>query len=281
MSKVRIFAGFSKERLVEKKNRNWLRFLLSFYSPRMYRAFSSIKEKAYAWKGTGGEYNINLSSGNPSTLVSGRSGAGKTTLVKHLVKGLVDSGRIPVILDFHGEFSFINELGGRDYSPSNVSISLWDLDGKSPKDRVKETSSSLTNILGLGALQSYYLEKSALKAFQKKGVLEKDEKTWSLKAPSMSEVIQACEELSLEEKKESIFTLRARLVSLAGEKMFGNETLFSFKEVIKQPSRVMLSHASSDKGAAVFVESFLSKLYSHMLSKGLTNQEPKVFIVIR
>ena len=241
--------------------------------------------KRWFWKRTNGTITLNPDLETNSHInISGMSGFGKSTLCKKIVWEIVKKFNLQVIvLDVHNEYmDCIHSLNGNIYSPREVSINLWELDGLSPAGRITENVEMLRRILNLGDIQAYSLLKCAEECYTRVGIFQKDEGTWKKQPPKMSDI---CEEIEKKIKnykgqgKQSLVSLSKRFYPLLLTDVFSAKTTIPFCELIKKSSDFALAELKNTEAQAVFIETFLRKLYNYMLSQDLTHGV-KLYVLI-
>jgi hypothetical protein len=239
----------------------------------------------WIWKDAYDQVTINPNlETNAHINISGMSGFGKSTLCKNILWEIVKKLNLQVIvLDVHNEYvDYIHELGGGIYSPRKVSINLWELDGLSPAERIAENVEMLRRILNLGDIQAYGLLKCAEECYAENGIFQSDDRTWSKQAPEMRDIIKRVEKKldnSKGQGKQSLASLSKRLYPLLLTNVFSARTTIPFCELIKKSSDFTLADLKNTEAQAVFIETFLRKLYNYMLSQNLT-QEVKLYVLI-
>ncbi|MFH0817730.1 MAG: ATP-binding protein [Candidatus Micrarchaeota archaeon] len=214
---------------------------------------------------------------NPHINISGSSGFGKSTLCKSLLTNTISTLGIPVtVLDVHNEFiGYVQDIRGNIYSPREVSLNVWELDGLSPAERISENIETFRRILDLGEMQSYNLLKCAESAYARNGIFQEDEGTWKRSPPTMRDLAESIT-LSLNNaknaKNQSLLGLSKRMYSTLMCSAFSNKTTVPFLDVVSTPCDFTLGDLRSSEAQALFIETFLRKLYSYMLSQELVNR---------
>ena len=205
---------------------------------------------------------------NSHFLVAGMSGAGKSSFCKNLVSELSSKNCNACVLDVNGEYNdCVASFGGRVYPAGAVGISVLDLSGCSPRERVTEISGTLRRVLALGDVQAIWLSRAMLKAFADKGFVEDKPATWNRAVPSMSDVLVACDELLKGRRDESLAGLQRRLESLSATRIFGSKTVLPLSDVVGGVVSFDLSGLRSRDVQALFVEFFLRRLNAFLESR--------------
>jgi len=230
----------------------------------------------WEWKRMGGRFSVDFSSeANPHVNISGMSGFGKSTLCKRLIKEIREKLHLPVsIFDVHSEYvDFTLQLGGAVHSPKESNINMWELDGVSPAERISENVAMLKRILKLGDIQAYNLLACAEKAYERRGVVQADPNSWDREPPTMQDVYDCINE-SMSRKGhggQSYAGLSKRLYPLLMSNIFSAKTTIPFREVLDGLNDFSIAELGSSEAQALFIETFLRKLYSHMLSQKLAD----------
>lgn len=237
----------------------------------------------WVWKDARGKFSIDFNSeANCHVNISGMSGFGKSTLCKKLVRGIREKLRLPVsIFDVHSEYvDFTLELGGKVHSPIESSINMWELDGASPAERISENVTMLKRILKLGDIQAYSLLSCAEKAYGRKGIVQSEHGSWGNEPPTMQDVYDCISEsLGVRGHRQGYSCLSKRLYPLMMGGMFSAKTTLPFSTVLDGLNDFSIAELGSSEAQAVFIETFLRKLYTHMLSQKLTDRL-RLFAVI-
>jgi len=220
---------------------------------------------------------------NPHINISGMSGFGKSTLCKRIVKEVVEKLKLPVsIFDVHSEYEgFTLELGGTVHSPRQAGINMWELDGVSPAERAAENAGMLKRILKLGAIQAYNLLASAERAYEVKGITQHDTSSWGMPPPTMQDVYESVANSTGRRGhgSQSYSGLSKRLYPLLVSSAFSAKTSLPFSTILNGLNDFSMAELRSSEAQAVFIETFLRKLYSHMLGQKLADGL-RLFVVI-
>jgi hypothetical protein len=230
----------------------------------------------WEWKKCNGRFAVNFhSEANPHVNISGMSGFGKSTLCKRLIKEIREKLHLPVsIFDVHSEYvDFTLQLGGAVHSPKESNINMWELDGVSPAERISENVAMLKRILKLGDIQAYNLLACAERAYERRGVVQAERSSWWREPPTMQDVYNCINE-SMSRKGhggQSYAGLSKRLYPLLMSNIFSAKTTIPFREVLDGLNDFSIAELGSSEAQALFIETFLRKLYSHMLSQKLAN----------
>jgi DNA helicase HerA-like ATPase len=244
------------------------------YISEYYPSFRVKPITRWGWREAGGSFSVDFSSeANPHVNISGMSGFGKSTLCKRLIKEIREKLKLPVsIFDVHSEYvDFTLELGGTVHSPKQSSINMWELDGVSPSERISENVAMLKRILKLGDIQAYNLLACAEKAYEYRGITQKEDGSWGNEPPTMQDVYDCISE-SMSRKGhggQSYAGLSKRLYPLMIGGIFSAKTTLPFRMILEGLNDFSIAELGSSEAQALFIETFLRKLYSHMLSQKL------------
>jgi len=249
-----------------------------------YHPFVRLKPiPKWVWRDAGGRFSIDFNSeANPHVNISGMSGYGKSTLCKKLVRGIREKLKLPVsIFDVHSEYvDFALELGGKVHSPKESSINMWELDGASPAERISENVTMLKRILKLGDIQAYSLLASAERAYERRGITQAGQGSWCNEPPTMQDVYDCINEsMGRGHGRQGYSGLSKRLYPLMRGDIFSAKTTLPFSTILEGLNDFSIAELGSSEAQALFIETFLRKLYTHMLSQKLTHRL-RLFAVI-
>lgn len=185
------------------------------------------------------------------------------------------------IFDVHSEYvEFTLKLGGVVHSPKDSSINMWELDGASPAERISENVGMLKRVLKLGDIQAYNLLECAERAYELRGIKEWEEESWGREPPTMQDVYDCVTSTSGSgHGKQSYAGLRKRLYPLLMSKVFSSKTSVPFRRVLEGLNDFSIAELGSSEAQALFIETFLRKLYTYMLSQKLA-EGLRMFVVI-
>ncbi len=138
---------------------------------------------------------------NPHILILGDSGSGKSFLAKIIAEEKARIGENVVIMDMHGEYGELVEIGYARANPYALELNPLDLDGESPSTRAMEFSYMVSELFNLGALQRALLIDVLREAYALKGIYDEDPKTWEKSPPSLRDVIGLITERSKMERR--------------------------------------------------------------------------------
>ncbi|NYZ78977.1 ATP-binding protein [Candidatus Micrarchaeota archaeon] len=259
-----------------------LSFLKKTYVAEYYPKLRVRPIPAWRWKGVGGRFSIDFNSeANCHVNISGMSGFGKSTLCKRLIAGIREKLKLPVsIFDVHSEYAeFTSRLGGKVHSPKESSINMWELDGASPAERISENVTMLKRILKLGDIQAYSLLSCAEKAYERKGITQAEQGSWRNETPTMQDVYDCIDESMKGRGRQGYSGLSKRLYPLMRGDVFSAKTTLPFSTILDGLNDFSIAELGSSEAQALFIETFLRKLYTYMLSQKLTDRM-RLFAVI-
>jgi len=238
----------------------------------------------WEWCRSRGRFEVDMRSEvNPHINISGMSGFGKSTLCKRIVKEIMEKLSLPVsIFDVHSEYvDFTLELGGAVHSPKQASINMWELDGVSPAERIVENVGMLKRILKLGDIQAYNLLASAERAYEAKGITQHDTSSWDMTPPTMQDIYESVTNSTGRKGhgSQSYSGLSKRLYPLLMSSIFSAKTSLPFRTILEGLNDFSMAELRSSEAQAVFIETFLRKLYSYMLGQKLADGL-RLFVVI-
>lgn len=261
-----------------------LNFLKKSYVSEYYPRIRVKPTLRWGWSSSSGRFCIDFNSeANAHVNISGMSGFGKSSLCKRLIKEIREKLKLPVsIFDAHSEYvEFTTELGGKVHSPRDSSINMWELDCASPAERIFENVSMLKRVLKLGDIQAYSLLRCAEMAYKRKGITQAEQESWSREPPTMQDVYDCINEsISMKgQGRQGYSGLGKRLYPLMAGNMFSAGTTLPFSTVLDGLNDFSIAELGSSEAQAVFIETFLRKLYTYMLSQKLTDKL-RLFAVI-
>ena len=210
----------------------------------------------------------------PHIVIVGSSGTGKTLLAKHIIReSKLKYGYSTIVIDPHGEYKDVAEsLGFKVVDASRDSVNPLALGASSPRDRAQQLSHIISTIFKLGFLQRGMMEEAIVKAYEAKGIVQEDPRTWSNEPPTLEDLVVECKKLSLENPEYS--RILPYLVMLRDS--LHASSLISFDELLEGDAVIDLSKMSSDFARTVFLDTFMYLL----LSKMYTLRGKKIQLVI-
>src|SRR5271157_418321 len=104
---------------------------------------------------------------NPHIVVMGESGSGKSNACKVILNKLSSKGINFLVFDAHDEYlGLADSLGADVYDAGLTGVNMFDISGKSDREKASEISGMLKRLLGLGHMQAYSLYKAVLYMYQ-------------------------------------------------------------------------------------------------------------------
>jgi hypothetical protein len=202
----------------------------------------------------------------PHALVTGTTGAGKTTTTASIVSACLttcDNTRI-VIIDPHGEYGSLLGPGNDEtlvLSAGKVFLNpLSAYHGADPRQASAEFTRLLAALYSLGPLQQNLLYNAVLAAYAGKGPSE---------TPSLADVVRELRETAKEDPRA--LRVLAYIHSLTA--FFGENTL-NIEDIIKRYRLIIfdLSAIGSTEARIVYAEALARLLYIYSKGLGITQQ---------
>ncbi len=197
---------------------------------------------------------------NPHMMIVGGSGGGKSNACKVIVRALCSSGARVAILDPHNEYLGLSGSIGADvYDASRNGINMFDTDGMVEKERASEITGMLKRNFRLGEVQGYALYKCIMYTYRilsEKG-----------RSPNIHDLIFTIKVFKKNARLASeigILESLERRLSLIDTGAF--EKSAEMGKVMKGNSVFLLSGLHTPEAQSIYIEGFLRKLYSNMLS---------------
>ncbi|MDE1847052.1 MAG: ATP-binding protein [Candidatus Micrarchaeota archaeon] len=210
---------------------------------------------------------------NPHIAIVGESGSGKSNLCKLLLKIISMQGAAFILLDPHNEYvEGARSMGAEVYDASLSGINIFDLDGFTWRERASEITSMLKRIFRLGEVQGYTLYKCieyTYKSCEQSGRRPTIRDLTYMVGRFIAKARSSTERRLL----ESI----AKRLSLIDGGAFSKSAELS--KVLSGRSIFALSSLHTGEAQTLYIEGFLKKVYSSMLSMP-KSPRPKLYIVI-
>jgi len=198
---------------------------------------------------------------NRHGLVVGSSGTGKSNFLKTLTSKLSVVEKVHVV-DPHGEYA--KSFNGRVVNLGEQGLNLWGLDGKTASYRVHENVDVLTDVLDLGAQQTYFLTMAARNAFVRKGFDLHSSEVEDLEPPSFEDVL--VEVRKLEKQSSSVKTLCRKLEGLLWSNLFPARDSFNIEFLMNENVCFNAGNIPSSGQKKLFTEIYLRKVYHTVAS---------------
>lgn len=223
---------------------------------------------------------------NPHIMIIGESGYGKSYSAQCIITELARRNMPSVVFDYgqsfvldtvppeFTEFTIPVEISASERGISLNPLKIYDGDIRGPVNVAVRVSDIFSRIYNIGVQQHSALRDAILKAFEEKGIYEKDKGTWSNVSPSLSDVINILEEWS--KNKEYIGrTIAANLKSHISTFFIFNTFCetgenISWQSLTEARNCVYIIQLRGLEGRTgkVVTEFLLWDLYNHLLSSG-------------
>ena len=206
---------------------------------------------------------------NKHILISGESGSGKSNATKMILKHLSEKGANFIIFDPHDEYIDLPSVTNANiYDASIIGPDMFALDGMSIKEKSIELTELFRKVFRLGEVQSntlYKLISYTYNLFAEKG-----------KVPSISSILYSISVFKKHASKGELAVLNSieKRFMLASE--LGSKSI-NIGKLLNEKSIFALSSLHTSEAQAVYIEGFLRKLYSYMLSN---EHSGELYIVI-
>ena len=203
----------------------------------------------------------------------GEAEGGKSNACKKIVAALCSQGSKVAILDPHGEYIGISgNIGARVYDASRNGINIFDPDGMTEAEKASEVTGMMKRNFRLGEVQGYTLYKCIMYAYRK---LSEEGKV-----PNIHNVLFAVKAFKKNSESTSektvLESLERRLALVAGGAFEKNANM---AQVMSGNSVFMLSRLHTPEAQSIYIEGFLRKVYSRMLSLEKSGG-PNFYVVI-
>lgn len=209
---------------------------------------------------------------NPHIVLIGESGSGKSNACKDIIGEISSKGIGFIVFDAHDEYlGLADSIDAEIYDASYTGVNFFEIAGKTDASKAGEISGTLKRILGLGYIQSYVLYKAILYMYQ---ISERMGRT-----PNMHDLMYTVKVFEKNASKGELGILRSlehRLTPLV-QSAFAKSV--KVEELMGKRSVFALSGLGNVEAQAVYMESFLRKIYTHMLGFDKCHS-PRFFVVI-
>ncbi len=209
---------------------------------------------------------------NPHICIIGTSGSGKSNACKVILKAAANSGSRFAILDPHGEYaSFSGSTGASIYDASRSGINIFELDGMSEKEKASELVAMLKRTFRLGEVQGYTLYKCLMYTYR----ICRERKL----SPSLKGLLFTMNVFSknADPREKRILESLEKRLSLLDTERFPNSC--SIEKILSENSVIVLQNLHTPEAQSVYIEGFLRKIYSTMLSMR-KEDSPGFYVVI-
>ncbi len=216
-------------------------------------------DHAWRWKNQLIKRKMPISGGmNPHAVIIGERGSGKRNACKALILSLLDEKCNFIVLDPHNEYvGMADMIKANVYNCANGGINIFETDGMSFVEKSTELTMMFTKHMRLGHYQSSVLYKCL------RYMYEHNEKASEPTKYSLIKVMDGF--LAKADKREAsaINTISQRLVMLHGNTI---SYCLKIEQILNSNNVLALSELHTSESQAVFIEGFLRKVYSTMLS---------------
>jgi hypothetical protein len=209
---------------------------------------------------------------NPHIVVMGESGSGKSNACKVILRELSAHGMNFLVFDAHDEYLGLAESLGADvYDASCTGVNLFEIAGKSDREKASEISGMLKRLLGLGHMQGYTLYKAVLYTYQISVAKGRE--------PTMNDLLFTIRVFERHAGRAELSLLRSVEHRLTPLSVAAHSRSVKVDVLMRGRSVFALSGLGNSEAQAVYVESFLRKIYESMLC-GDKRRKARFFIVI-
>ncbi len=209
---------------------------------------------------------------NPHIVVMGESGSGKSNACKVILRELSAHGINFIVFDAHDEYLGLAESLGADvYDASRTGVNLFEIGGKSDREKASEISGMFRRLLGLGHMQAYALYKAVLYTYQISVAKGRE--------PNMNDLLFTIKVFEKHAGRAELGVLRSVEHRLTPLSAAAHSRSVKVDELMKGRSVFALSRLGTSEAQAVYIESFLRKIYEAMLA-GDKRPRARFFIVV-
>ena len=210
---------------------------------------------------------------NSHMMITGESGAGKSSVCKQILVQLANAGANFVVLDPHAEYvEHAKEMRAAMYDASMHAINPFDLDGLTERERTAEITAMLRRILHLGEVQASTLHRCISYTYWISKVRDA--------GPSVHSLLYTIKVFKRRARSKPevnlLDALEKRLLVIAGESFRRNVSMGS---VMHGRSIFALQGLHSAEAQAIYMESMLRKIYTNILQEG-SRRKGRFYIVI-
>ena len=232
-----------------------------------------IGERRWEWLRAKERLIFSPSSGlNQHICIIGTSGSGKSNACRTIAKAIARQGIRFAILDPHGEYaSFAQSLGASIYDASRSGINIFELDGMSEREKANELVSMFKRTFRIGEVQGYTLHKCLMYTYR---ICRKKEQKPNLKGLLFT--IKVFYNKADPKEKRILESLEKRL-SLLDTDRFPSSC--SIEQILSENSVMVLQNLHTPEAQSIYIEGFLRKIYTNMLSMKKENK-PRFYAII-
>jgi hypothetical protein len=232
-----------------------------------------IGERRWEWLRAKERLIFSPSSGlNQHICIIGTSGSGKSNACRTIAKAIARQGIRFAILDPHGEYaSFAQSMGASIYDASRSGINIFELDGMSEREKANELVSMFKRTFRIGEVQGYTLHKCLMYTYR---ICRIKEQKPNLKGLLFT--IKVFYNKADPKEKRILESLEKRL-SLLDTDRFPNSC--SIEQILSENSVMVLQNLHTPEAQSIYIEGFLRKIYTNMLSMKKENK-PRFYAII-
>ena len=209
---------------------------------------------------------------NPHICIIGTSGSGKSNACKIIMRAVANSGARFAILDPHGEYaSFSESMGASIYDALRSGINIFELDGMSEREKASELVAMLKRTFRLGEVQGYTLYKCLMYTYRicrEKGA-----------SPGIKGLLFTMKVFmkNADTREKRILEGLEKRISLLDTAHSSSSC--SMQKMLSENSVIILSNLHTPEAQSVYIEGFLRKIYTTMLSMQKSGL-PRFYVVI-
>ena len=208
---------------------------------------------------------------NKHVVIMGSSGSGKSLLAKHLLlEYRVKFNTGFIVFDPHNEYyilkNYLPEIGV--YDASTLSLNPLELGRLNPRERAHQLSSIIMSLFRLGHLQRQAIEELIIKTYELKGIYVDSPSTWSIKPPTMNDVLDICMQLM---EENELYKRVYPYIRILADNVFTNTTV-SLDKIMAKPAIITLNNLKSDYVRVLYVDTFLQRLLDMMYRREIKGE---------
>lgn len=208
---------------------------------------------------------------NPHMVIVGESGSGKSNACRVIVRHLVRKGANVAILDPHNEYAGMAEdMGAKVYDAARNGVNVFELDGKTEREKASEITNMLKKAFRLGEVQGYQLYRGIMCTYARMA--------GTGRTPNVHDLLYSLKALSSKAgvgESRTLDGITRRLVLLDTGSASRSANM---DEVMNGNSVFLLSGLHTGEAQAVYIESFIRKVYGRMLL--MRKEDRRAFYVV-
>ena len=196
---------------------------------------------------------------NPHIAILGESGGGKSNACKLILRDLAAGGTKLIVFDVHNEYVRIaNDVSAEVYDAAYNGVNLLGLDGLGPKERASELTEMMKRAFRLGEVQGSALFKCLSYTYRIGLELGSE--------PTIKDLLFTISVFKKHADKPEIKVLDAIEKRLAVLNANSVARPRSFEDFVGRSSIFALSGLHTNEAQSLYIEGFLKRLYTRMLS---------------